>query len=40
MMNEYEMKQAWLNDPRSATSPDAINQATAVGDLVRRKLGK
>ena len=40
MMNEYEMKQAWLNDPRSATSPDAINQATAVGDLVRRKLGR
>jgi len=40
MMNEYEMKQAWLNDPRSATSPDAINQATAVGNLVRQKLGK
>lgn len=40
MMNEYEMKQAWLNDPRSATSPDAINQATTVGDLVRRKLGR
>ena len=40
LMNEYEMKQAWLNDPRSATSPDAINQATTVGDLVRRKLGR
>ena len=40
MMNEYEMKQAWLSDPRSATSPDAINQATSVGDLVRRKLGR
>lgn len=40
MMNEYEMNQAWLSDPRSATSPDAINQATTVGNLVRQKLGR
>lgn len=40
LMNNYEMQQAWLSDPRSATSPDSINQATSVGDLVRRKLGR
>jgi hypothetical protein len=40
MMNEFEMKQAWLNDPRSATSPDSINQATTVGNLVRQKLNR
>ena len=40
LMNDYEMQQAWLSDPRSATSPDAINQATTVGNLVRQKLGR
>ena len=40
LMNEYEMKQAWLNDPRSATSPDAINQAVSVGSLIKQKLGR
>ena len=40
LMNEFEMNQAWLNDPRSATSPSAINQATTVGDLIRQKLGR
>jgi hypothetical protein len=40
LMNEFEMKQAWLNDPRSATAPDAINQAVAVGSLIKQRLGR
>jgi hypothetical protein len=40
LMNEFEMNQAWLNDPRSATSPGAINQAVAVGSLIKQKLGR
>jgi len=40
LMNEYEMNQAWLNDPRSATSPASINQAVLVGSLIKQKLGR
>ena len=34
------MNQAWLNDPRSATAPGAIDQAVAVGSLIKQRLGR
>ena len=40
LMNEFEMNQAWLNDPRSATAPGAIDQAVAVGSLIKQRLGR
>jgi len=39
-MNEIELNNLVLSDPRYATSPMAIQQATALGETLTRELGR
>jgi hypothetical protein len=40
LMNDLELRNAWMADPRYATSPDAIQQGVQMANLITQKLGR
>ena len=40
LMNDLELKNAWMSDPRFATSPGAITEAVQMANSIKQQLGR
>ena len=40
LMNDLELKNAWMSDPRYATSPGAIQEGVQMANYIAQKLGR